>query len=316
MRNIVLTATILLASAQSGFALTRHLHGILTIVDDNNQPFPVKPVPGLLQVDFFSLRANNSRIPCGLTFVSNNTLEIVACDLPEQCGPDNPLVAELTGQPDGWKQDSEHKEIHNCQNDCAFELIVVRPRNPSPPTRRANYERGIQELSANNDDSTAFYLHEASLGNLAFAAKSANVLEAHGKQELAYNVLSAVDPDALNVSDKTQFQVLMRKANAARAAKAVPEAIAVYADATEIFPMNRQALSLAFATLTDAAGSSDTTEINSYLQRNPTAGSAVIKLCGKSALCNNSASVRNGSAHNGDYVAAIEAMRRYLVTLK
>jgi hypothetical protein len=309
MRPLAALTLLMFTAATPMFGLVRHVKGQVTIEDENHQPFPAPAVPGELTVRFFSVRDDNTRVPCGSSIVSSNTLQITECQIPETCGPDTRLVADITMLPDaGWKQDPRPTTIAHCRDKCSFELVMIRPRNPPKEVRRENYNRGVALLSGKSVDTAVFYLREASLGNLAYASASADVLEKSGKQQYAYTVLDAVDADKLEVSDKATFQVLMRKAHAARAANNVPDAIAVYADAQEVFPNNRQALSFAFATIADAAGSSDTPHMANYLDKNPSVKESFTRLYANSNL------VKSPTKHI-ESKQAIRSVRAHVMTI-
>jgi hypothetical protein len=260
----------------------------LLLIDENRRAFPLlAPFPGELTVSFYSLRADSTRIPCASAIVSNATLQIAACEIPEMCAADNPLIAELQIVPEvGWEQEPRPTALVNCKGDCSFELQVVRPRKPTGKLSSANFDRGAALIAKKDVEPALFYLTEAAYGGLSFATAGANLLEKAGRQRESYKVLAAIDDASLEpASDRVAFQVLMRKANAARAADDVGGAVDAYANAQQIFPKNRQALSLAFTTIKQAAGSEDVQDIASYLERNQPVGIAFEKLCTNSMIC-------------------------------
>jgi hypothetical protein len=264
-RFLVGISTMLVPFVASG-SIT--LLGHITVTDEKGDPFPPPSVGGKFEINFFQ-QTSGGRVWCATVRVSNSSFQPEEKVVTAQCAG-RTFVAEVEMDPDpGWHQRPRPETI-NCPSDrCGFEVRIVRPRAPSRAQRAANYSRG-RKLLSHHHDAALFLFKEAQVGDdFEFAVASANYLEKHHHQADVLALLDTKDIVSLKIPEKNKFQLLVRKANAARVAGENLQAINIYSEALEMKPHNPQAPILALSAAREETGASSNAELTFLVNQDP-----------------------------------------------
>ena len=160
--------------------------------------------------------------------------------------------------------------------DHVVDIKVLWEREPKQAERNQWYSAARARPEEGHVDAAPFAYAAANRGSdYEYTALAANDLITAGKEAEILVLFDDKDLNRLPIGDNTRFRLTMRKANAARAAglRGGPEsggffslAMGSYKNALEIYPENRQALSLAYATMFDATDARDSGDLTNVFE--------------------------------------------------